>query len=66
MRTFYTIGLTLIALPNIFGKSNIFYKALNYTPIRYIVKFTLAGYLLHMIIVEIVICSFNRSLDFNV
>jgi peptidoglycan/LPS O-acetylase OafA/YrhL len=66
MRTIYALGITLVCLPNLMGNKNIIYKILNYTPIRYIVRFTFAGYLIHMLVIEVVIASFYRSLDFNV
>ena len=66
MRTIYAIGITMFVLPNLLGSHNIIYKLLNYTPIRYIAKFTFAGYLLHMLVVEVIIASFYNSLDFNV
>ncbi|CAD8058625.1 unnamed protein product [Paramecium sonneborni] len=66
MRTVYAIGITLFVLPNLLGNNNLIYKLFNYTPIKYIVKFTFAGYLLHMLIIEVIIASFYKSLDFNV
>lgn len=66
MRTIYAIGITLFLLPNLLGNNNIIYQILNYTPLKYIVKFTFAGYLIHMLIIEVIIASFYQSLDFNV